>query len=77
VKEKKNVYDMPAFQAYAAAEAGMFPEGGGYHGARLTQLEIEQTPQIAEALLQLGYSAEDVCNILGGNWLRVMAQVWH
>ncbi len=30
------VYDMPAFQAYAAAEAGKFPEGSGYHGPRLT-----------------------------------------
>jgi membrane dipeptidase len=70
------VYDLPAFQAYAAAEAGKFPEGGGYHGARLTQLEIEQSPELTEALLKRGYSDEDVCDILGGNWLRVMAQVW-
>jgi membrane dipeptidase len=70
------VYDMPAFQAYAAAEAEKFPEGGGYHGARLTQLEIEQTPQITDELLKLGYSDEDVCGILGGNWLRVLGQVW-
>ena len=71
------VYDMPAFQAYAAAEAAKFPEGGGYHSANLTQLEIEQTPQITEALLGLGYSEEDVCGILGGNWMRVLDQVWH
>jgi membrane dipeptidase len=71
------VYDMPAFQAYAAAEAEKFPEGGGYHRARLTQLEIEQTPEIADALLKCGYSEEDVRGILGGNWLRVLAQVWH
>lgn len=70
------VYDMPAFQAYAAAEAAKFPEAGGYHGARLTQLEIEQTPLITEALLRRGYSDEDVQAILGGNWLRVLAQVW-
>jgi membrane dipeptidase len=70
------VYDMPAFQRYAAAEAEKFPEGGGYHAARLSQLEIEQTPQIAEALLRLGYSDDDVCGILGGNWLRVAGQVW-
>lgn len=70
------VYDMPAFQVYAAAESEKFPEDGGYHAASLTQLEIEQVPEITEALLRLGYSEHDVCGILGGNWMRVLEQVW-
>jgi membrane dipeptidase len=70
------VYDMPAFQAYAAAEAAKFPQGGGYHNARLSQLEIEQTPRIVDVLLALGYADEDICAILGANWVRVMQQVW-
>jgi len=70
------VYDMPAFQAYAAAEAEKFPEDSGYHGAGLTQLEIEQAPMITEALLRLGYSEDDVKGFLGENWMRVLEQVW-
>lgn len=70
------VYDMPAFQAYAAAEAAKFPEDSGYHGASLTQLEIEQAPAIAEALLRLGYPDDDVRGFLGANWMRVLEQVW-
>jgi len=70
------VYDMPAFQAYAAAEAEKFPEDSGYHGASLTQLEIEQAPAITEALLRLGYSEDAVKGFLGGNWMRVLEQVW-
>jgi len=67
---------MPAFQAYATAEAAKFPEDSGYHGASLSQLEIEQAPGITEALLRLGYSEDDVKGILGGNWMRVVEQVW-
>lgn len=36
----------------------------------------EQIPGIAERLLRLGYSEQDVCGILGGNHLRVARQVW-
>ncbi|HSJ52527.1 MAG TPA: membrane dipeptidase [Anaerolineae bacterium] len=70
------VYDMPAFQTYAAAEAAKFPEDSGYHGTSLTQLEIEQTPSITGALLKMGYSEDDVTGFLGGNWMRVLDQVW-
>lgn len=36
----------------------------------------EQIPQIAEQLLRMGYSAEDLRGILGGNHLRIARQVW-
>jgi microsomal dipeptidase-like Zn-dependent dipeptidase len=53
-----------------------FPEDSGYHSARLGQLEIEHTPKITEELLKLGYSDEDVCGVVGENWMRVLERVW-
>ena len=31
---------------------------------------------MSEALLNRGYSDEEVRNILGGNWLRLFEDVW-
>ena len=36
----------------------------------------EQFPVMSEALLNRGYSDEDVTKILGGNWLRLFEEVW-
>lgn len=33
-------------------------------------------PHLTEALLRRGYRSEDVCAIMGGNFLRVLRQVW-
>jgi membrane dipeptidase len=33
-------------------------------------------PRITEALLARGYKEEDVLKILGGNWLRVLEEIW-
>ena len=35
-----------------------------------------ELPNIAEGLLKLGFSAEDVAKILGGNFMRVFEAVW-
>lgn len=39
-------------------------------------IQPEQVPAITETLLQHGYSETDVKGILGGNFLRVAAEVW-
>ena len=36
----------------------------------------DQLPIMSEALLNRGYSDEDVLKILGGNWLRLFDEVW-
>ncbi len=36
----------------------------------------DQLPIMSEALLNRGYSDEDVLKILGGNWLRLFGDVW-
>ena len=33
-------------------------------------------PNLAEALLNRGYSDEDTLKILGGNWMRIFEEVW-
>ena len=36
----------------------------------------DEMPNLATALLQRGYGADDIAKILGGNWLRVLQEVW-
>jgi microsomal dipeptidase-like Zn-dependent dipeptidase len=36
----------------------------------------EQIPELAERFLQLGYSSQNIGDILGGNHLRVARAVW-
>ena len=36
----------------------------------------DQLPVMSEALLNRGYSDDDVVKILGGNWLRLFEEVW-
>jgi len=38
--------------------------------------QLEQLPQITQELLKLGYDDDSVKKILGGNFLRVAAEVW-
>lgn len=70
------VYDMDAFVRLADANRKKYPEDGGYFDNHLNQVEVHQIPQITDALLKLGYSDENVCDILGDNWLRIFSQVW-
>ncbi|MBP1925509.1 membrane dipeptidase [Sedimentibacter acidaminivorans] len=70
------VYDMDAFVKLADTNREKYPEDGGYFGSHLNQVEVYQIPQITEALLKLGYSDENVRDILGDNWLRIFSQVW-
>ncbi len=70
------MYDMPTLTALAAKMASKWPTDGGYTRQDIKQLEPESIPQITEHLLRRGYGDEDIRQILGGNWLRLMQEVW-
>ena len=36
----------------------------------------DEMPNLAGALLKRGYEADDIAKILGGNWLRLLNEVW-
>ena len=70
------IYDMPALIALCQSKSERWPEEGGYHRPDLAQLEPEQVVDIVAELIRLGRSDEDIRKIVGGNWIRVMNQVW-
>lgn len=70
------VFDMEALTAYARSFADRWPASGGYTLAKVNQIEPEMWLQVVDELLRCGLSDEQVLDILGGNWLRVMKAVW-
>ncbi len=36
----------------------------------------DEMPNLATALLRRGYGAHDIGKVLGGNWLRILGEVW-
>ena len=36
----------------------------------------DEMPNLATALLRRGYAPDDISKILGGNWLRLLQEVW-
>lgn len=70
------VYDMPALATYAQTMKDRWPAEGGYTRPDVAQIEPEQTVEIVATLMEMGYGADDLRKIVGGNWLRVMTNVW-
>lgn len=70
------VYDLEALLHFAQNHPEQYPKEGGYFDVEIKQVTHAHIPQVAEALLKLGYSEQSVKNILGQNWLRVLEQVW-
>jgi len=69
------VFDRKELNDWLASRPDLFPPEDGYaEGIKI--VDPEQMPEIAECLLKLGYSDEQLQGILGGNHLRVAAQVW-
>ena len=69
------VFDMEELNEYVRQNPETFPPEGGYaDGVKF--VEPEQTPEIADALLKLGYAEGDLKKILGENHLRIAKQVW-
>jgi membrane dipeptidase len=69
------VVDDAELNEYVTAHPELFPPELGY-SAGMKMLAPEQVPELAEALLQFGFSDADLGAMLGGNWLRVARQVW-
>jgi membrane dipeptidase len=70
------VFDIQALAALAATMGNRWPKDGGYTRSDIKQMEPENVPRITQGLLDLGYSADDVRLVIGGNWLRLMKEVW-
>jgi membrane dipeptidase len=71
------VFDMGELDDYLASMKATFPEGLGYEaGAGLRLVEPERIAEIADRLLAMNYSDDDVKGILGGNFMRVAKAVW-
>jgi membrane dipeptidase len=70
------VYDMDSLLQFARNHPEQYPKEGGYFDEEIKQVGYEQIPQIAESLLKLGYSEQNIHDVLGGNWLRVLKQIW-
>ena len=69
------VFDQQELDDFLKANPETFPPELGY-GAGLKIVRPEQIPEIAESLLNLGYSDNDMRLILGENHLRIANQVW-
>ena len=69
------VFDMQELDDYLKANPDVFPPQDGWEeGVKIVR--PEQIPEIAEALLKLGYSMDDLRLIMGGNHLRIAQEVW-
>jgi membrane dipeptidase len=69
------VFDRAELDEYLAKNPHIFPPSEGY-GVRQEIVEPEQLPAVADQLLAMGYSDDDLRAILGGNHLRVAQRVW-
>lgn len=74
-----DVHDLARFFAHAAEVAGAESVGfgsdfdGGFppHGLE----DIRRLPNLTSALIDVGFSDEELLGVLGGNWLRVFRRV--
>jgi membrane dipeptidase len=69
------VFDQQELDDFLKNHPETFPPELGYN-AGLKMVKPEQTPEIVQSLLKLGYSDADLRLILGENHLRVAQQVW-
>lgn len=70
------IYDLEYLKNFTRQNTRLFKVGGYINHSTYHFSPPEALPKITELLLDLGYSEEDIIKILGGNWLRVMKQVW-
>ena len=69
------VFDQAELDQFLKDNPDTFPPELGY-GSGIKMVRPEQIPEIAESMLQLGYSETDMRLILGENHLRIAKQVW-
>jgi membrane dipeptidase len=68
------VFDPQELSDFLKANVEVFPPEE--YGCEPRMVAPEQVPEIASALLRLGYADADVCAVMGGNHMRVARQVW-
>ena len=68
-------FDQEELNQYLKENPHLFPPDLGY-GEGINMVKPEQIPEIADALLRLGYSEGNLRQILGENHLRIAEQVW-
>lgn len=70
-------FDTSEVDELLAKSPHMFPVELGYRpGMPMPMVAPEALPEVVEGLIGLGYPAEAIGGILGGNLMRVAAQVW-
>lgn len=72
------LYNLDALYRIITAEKTRYASAGGYD-VDLTKVQFtpqEEVPAIVDGLLARGYSEADAAAVLGGNFLRVIEQVW-
>jgi membrane dipeptidase len=78
--ERADVGDFARFFAHAAEVMGARHVGlgsdfdGGFPPPGLG--DVSELPRLTSALIDVGFSDEELLGILGGNWLRVLGEVW-
>jgi membrane dipeptidase len=70
------VFDDDEVAGYIRKFPHLFPPEDGVEGEPARSVRPEQLEDIVSALLNLGYSDDDLRAILGGNHLRVATAVW-
>lgn len=68
-------FDQAELDAFVRDHPDQFPPELGY-SAGIRMVPPEQTPEITDALLRLGYDEGAIRAILGGNFLRIAEAVW-
>ena len=69
------VFDQQELDDFLKKNPDTFPPELGYRDG-LEMVTPEQTPEIVESLIKLGYSDQDLRLILGGNLRRIAQRVW-
>ena len=82
-----STHDQPLeFWHYIGSQQGTkFPSTFADGSVSYTELSFQpkgidspvEFPNLAEALVNRGYSAEDITKLLGGNWLNLFERVWN
>ncbi|WP_394790402.1 dipeptidase [Rhodoferax sp.] len=71
--------DPPVFNGQPYEPSYWWPKAAGYDRAilRATYTPVETWQVLAQALQDVGMSADDAALVMGGNMLRVARKVWH
>lgn len=67
--------DGSALMRMFAASPYYWPKSNGYESV-VSCLDVRHLPEVAEALITVGFNREEITGILGGNFRRIAERVW-